>query len=228
MLSIKNLDVVRGNNEVLRNLCCELDHTQIHGIVGLNGSGKTTLLETIFGFLNYKVGEINFNGASLINDNIAYLEAEPFFYPRVTGHDYLSIFKIKNPNFKIENWNKLLKLPLNDLVEHYSTGMKKKLAFMGVMSFNKPIIMLDEPFNSLDMETVEIIKNVLTELRAKGKTIIITSHILESLLNICDVIHYLDNGKFLKHYTNEEFDQMDGEIFEILRNKNKETIHNLV
>jgi ABC-2 type transport system ATP-binding protein len=62
---------------------------------------------------------------------VGFLETNPFFYPRTTGREYLELFRLANRAFDVEGWNRLFALPLDRLIDHYSTGMRKKLAFLG-------------------------------------------------------------------------------------------------
>lgn len=228
MLIIDRISVERGNNIVLESLSQTLEPGKIHGIVGLNGSGKTTLLETLFGFLQPKEGKILLNKEKLNNKNIAYLQAHPFFYSRITGMDYLRIFQKQNKAFDIQKWGDLYKLPLDKLIEQYSSGMKKKLAFLATISFDTPVYLLDEPFNSMDLETVEITKTVLKRLKEKDKIIILTSHILESMTSICDEIYVLSGGNFHKKYNKIDFDKLDPEVFSLLRESSEITVNELL
>jgi ABC-2 type transport system ATP-binding protein len=227
MIKIDNLQVNYGNNNVLNELCLEIHSNTIHGLVGLNGSGKTTLLNTIYGLKNKAIGTIQHSEKKIQRKNIAYLETTNYFYPRITGKEYLNIFKTQNPNFEIDKWNTLFELPLNKLIDDYSTGMKKKLAIMGIICLNREVLILDEPFNGVDLDTVQKIKTLLLQLKSR-KTIIITSHILESLLPICDSISYLNDKKieFTKNINN--FDEIENEIFAVhqenLDNKIKDLI----
>ena len=84
--------------------------------------------------------------------------------------------------------------------------MKKKLALMSLMSFDSPIILLDEPFNNLDLETSLILEKLLIQLKNSGKTILLTSHILETLTESCDKIHHLKQNKIARSYEKSEFD----------------------
>ncbi len=99
------------------------------------------------------------------------------------------------------------------LIENYSTGMKKKLAILAIIKTNKPFLLLDEPFNGLDLESSRIFTAVLKRLREDGKTIIVTSHMLESLASLCDQIHYLKDGVIYKTYNPGELAAMNNEIF---------------
>ena len=109
------------------------------------------------------------------------------------------------------------KLPLNDLIETYSTGMKKKLALLGVLKQVKKIFFFDEPFNGLDMETIKIVEIIIKALKEKGKTVFISSHIIDNLLTVCDSIHYLDNGRFTKSFEKSDFHRIEDELFRKLK-----------
>lgn len=209
MLNVQNLNVAYGNKEVLKGLNFSAKSGEITGIVGLNGSGKTTLLNTIYGKIKAQKGEITYKEKALSAKAIAYLETQNFFYKRITGKEYLDLFRIQHPNFNVEEWNAVFRLPLDKWIDGYSTGMKKKLAFMGILSLNREVIILDEPFNGLDLETNETLKNILKILRSKNKIILVTSHILETLTTICDSIHYLNQGIIEHHFESGDYDQLE-------------------
>jgi ABC-2 type transport system ATP-binding protein len=213
MLSISNLSIHYGENQVIKNLDLSLEAGQIHGLVGLNGSGKSTLLRTIYGLKKKSDGSIEFENTLLNKSRVAFLETENYFYSRITGYEYLKLFQQRNPRFHIEEWNKLFELPLHSFIETYSTGMKKKLAFLAVICLDKPFIILDEPFNGVDLDTSQIIKTVIKGLISKSKTILITSHILETLTSICETISYLKEGKIQFTISRESFSELEGRIF---------------
>ena len=227
MIKIDDLKVNYGSQNVLNEFCLEISDNTIHGLVGLNGSGKTTLLNTIYGRKNKVQGTIQYKDEELKSNKIAFLETVNYFYPRITGKEYLSIFKSQNPDFDIEQWNALFELPLNKFIEDYSTGMKKKLALMGIISLNREILILDEPFNGVDLETVQNIKTLLLKLKSK-KTILITSHILESLLPICDSISYINDSKIQFTYEKKDFDKIENEIFSAHQEMTDKKIQKLI
>lgn len=227
MIKIDNLKVNYGNNNVLNELCLEISSNTIHGLVGLNGSGKTTLLNTIYGLKSKVLGTIQCNDEDIKRNDIAYLETINYFYPRITGKEYLNIFKTQNPIFDIDKWNTLFDLPLNKLIDDYSTGMKKKLALMGIICLNREVLILDEPFNGIDLETVQKIKTLLLKLKTK-KTIIITSHILESLLPICDSISYLNDGKIEFTKKKKNFNEIENDIFAMHQDSLDKKIQELI
>ncbi len=227
MILIENLTVSYPQNpKVIDGLNLSLDRGFIHGLVGLNGTGKTTLLNTIYGLKKQDTGNITFKGEKLKKQYVAYLVTENFFYSHITAREYLSLFE--NTGFDTEKWNELFCLPIDKIIDGYSTGMKKKLAILGILKQDKPIMILDEPFNGLDIETARIIRSVLIKLKDKGKTIIITSHIMETLTNLCDYIHYLENGKIRYSCDKGGFDRFEQEIFSTIEARNEKLIDELI
>jgi len=227
MISINNLVVsYRKERNVIDSLSLDLAERTIHGIVGLNGAGKTTLLDAVYGLTKSDAGEISFRGEMLNKKQMSYLVTENFFYSNITGREYLSLFQ--NKRFNTGRWNELFCLPLDQIVDGYSTGMKKKLALLGVLKQDKPILILDEPFNGLDMETCSIMRSILLQLKEKGKTIIITSHILETLTHLCDCIHYLERGRIKYSKGKKDFAAFERELFESLEKKNAKLIAELL
>jgi ABC-2 type transport system ATP-binding protein len=215
-----------GKSKVLDLLNLSLNRNNIHGIVGLNGAGKTTLLNSIYGLTKIDSGEISCDGRNISKKDISYLVTENFFYSNITAREYLNLFS--NPLFDVDKWNELFSLPLDNIIDSYSTGMKKKLALLGTLKQDKSIMILDEPFNGLDIETCRIIRSILLRLKDRGKTIIITSHIIETLTNLCDFIHYLENGriKYSKHKL--DFAEFERILFELIENKNVALINELI
>ena len=204
MLTIDNLSVSYGTHTVLSQLDLSLERGGIHGIVGFNGAGKTTLLNAIYGIPAQR-DCIRFDGAPLSRRDIAYLETEVFFYSRITRQDYLDLFKARNGRFDFETLCSVFSLPLDHFVDSYSTGMKKKLALTGILSLDRKVLLLDEPFNGLDLESVSVLQLALRKLRTAGRLVVVTSHILESLSPLCDAIHLLQDGRIYKSYLPVEY-----------------------
>ena len=209
MLSIDSLEVRYGAAVVLRGLTLELEPGQVHGLMGRNGEGKTTLLDAVFGMVRPTAGSIHLRGAPIRSCDVAYLQTSNFFYPRITGREYLRVFQSRHPAFDADAWSRILDLPLDRLVERYSAGMQKKLALLGILSLDRPVLLLDEPFNGLDLESNHLLGRLLRMLAESGKIILLTSHILESLTRSCDRIHLLASGAVAGTFHPAEFDGLD-------------------
>ena len=122
LLEIKNLQVAYGGKPVLKGLDLSLENGKVHGLVGLNGAGKTTFLNTLFGFVKAQSGQIIYNGAPLQREQVGFLETNPAFYRNLTGREFLRLYQ--NEHFKTDAWEDLLQVPLDMLIDHYSTGIK--------------------------------------------------------------------------------------------------------
>jgi ABC-2 type transport system ATP-binding protein len=209
MLKIKNVNFSYVDEHVLDDFSLEFKTGTIHGILGANGAGKTTLFQLIYGLLTPSSGEVILPDQCVNTSQIGYLETEPRFYPYMKGAEYIDLLSHGNPTFDSDLWNKVFKLPMDKLIDTYSTGMKKKLALLGTISQDKPVILLDEPFNGLDLETVENLNLILKELKKKDKIIVITSHILEVLKINCDKISFLNKGSVQQTFGKPNFQNID-------------------
>lgn len=206
MLEIKNLSVNFKDKNVLQNLNLEMEEGIILGILGKNGAGKTTLFESLYQSQKHS-GEILWQNQKLLRENISYLETENYFYPYITGKEYLSYFS-KNKLPKTIELAEKFQLPLDKYVQYYSSGMKKKLALIGMLMLNKPINILDEPFNGVDFEGVHLLYDIIHELKESKKLVIISSHIIETLFHTCDRIVTLENGAISNIFEKSDFEKL--------------------
>lgn len=206
MLEIKNLSVSFKDKIVLQNLNLEIEEGKILGILGKNGAGKTTLFESLYQSQKYNV-EILWHNRKLLREDISYLETENYFYPYITGREYLSYFSKEKLPKTIELAEKF-QLPLDKYVQYYSSGMKKKIALIGMLMLDKPINILDEPFNGVDFEGVHLLYDIILDLKQSNKTVIISSHIIETLFHTCDKIVTLENGSITNIFDKTNFEQL--------------------
>jgi ABC-type multidrug transport system, ATPase component len=211
MVNIKSLSKSYGNKKVLTNLNLKLINGEVSGMVGENGAGKTTLFRCIAGMENYE-GQID-SDVNKLKEQVGFLPTNPNFMSRITGWEYLKLLcvarKIKTENFEEQN---IFDLPLSQYAATYSTGMKKKLALMGILLQKNEIYILDEPFNGVDIHSNMIISEIIKKLKARQKTILISSHIFSTLSDCCDNIHLLENGEISKVVTREGFSTLDQEM----------------
>ena len=211
LIYIKNLSKAYGKTRVLDNLSVSYESGKIYGLVGENGAGKTTLFSCIMGVTDY-VGEIR--KSSKIS--VGYMPAESFFYSLITGKEYLE-FCIKAKGKKmdaeaIDSLNKIFQLPMERFALDYSTGMKKKLALMALLLQENDLYILDEPFNGVDLYGCIQLKRIIRELKDKGKTVIISSHLINTLHELCDEIDFLDNHTIRKRYIQASVDEIEQDI----------------
>ncbi|AZA73924.1 ABC transporter ATP-binding protein [Chryseobacterium indoltheticum] len=207
MLEIKNLSVSFKDKDVLQSLNLEIEEGIIVGILGKNGAGKTTLFESLYQSQKYS-GEILWKKQKLLRENISYLETENYFYPYITGREYLSYFA-KDKLLKTIELAEKFQLPLEKYVQYYSSGMKKKLALIGMLMLDKPINILDEPFNGVDFEGVHLLYDIIRELKQSNKIVMISSHIIETLFHTCDRIVILENGLISNIFEKSDFEKLN-------------------
>lgn len=212
MLSIERLTVGYGSRIVISGLDLELAPGQVHGLVGRNGAGKTTLLETIYGFIRAREGSVRLDGRRPTARELAYLPMENHFYPKITGREYLRIFQARSRDFDPDAWEPIFELPLDRYVDGYSAGMKKKLALLGTLSLGRPVVLLDEPMNGLDLESNLLLGRLLRSLADSGRIVLVTSHILESLTSVCDLIHVLDGGRIAHTVPRPRFAELESRL----------------
>lgn len=205
MIQIKNFTLEFPSKPLFTDLSIEFKLSNIYGVFGLNSAGKTSLLKAIYGMNKYH-GDVYYNSQKIKKDNISFLETDSYFYPGLTGKQYLEIFLPKTKEiFDVISLAELLNLPINELVDNYSTGTKKKISFLGILKTNRDIFFLDEPFNGVDVESIEIMKSIIKQLKINEKTIFVTSHITEHLIDISDSFFIIDKPNNLKLCNKDEF-----------------------
>ncbi|MGG5207313.1 ATP-binding cassette domain-containing protein [Chryseobacterium sp. MIQD13] len=207
MLEIKNLQVEFKNQKVLNGVDLSIEEGNIVGILGKNGAGKTTLFDSLYQSIRFS-GDVNWQNRSLKRSSVSYLETENYFYPYITGEEYLSYFLDKK-EIDFREFTEKFNLPLQKYVQYYSSGMKKKLALIGMLMLDKPVNILDEPFNGVDFEGVHILYDIIKQLKSENKVVIISSHIIETLFHTCDKIAVLQNGKVDKIYEKHNFTELN-------------------
>ena len=215
MITINNLSKSYGASKVLSNINVPFEDGKVYGIVGENGAGKTTLFKCITGIEKYS-GTI-ISGIEPLKDHIGYLQTEPFYFSKITGREYIQFLcNARGIEIKDIDRKNIFDLPLNQYAVTYSTGMKKKLALTAILLQENQYYIFDEPFNGVDIQSNIIIQEILKELKRSGKTIIISSHIFSTLSDICDEIHLLKNGSFIKKVYKESFAELEQEMKSIL------------
>lgn len=205
MLELSKLFFGYNATPIIKGLSLSVSPGKIYGVLGRNGSGKSTLFKLLSGVHKIQSGEIKYNGEALRRDSIGFLETRNFFYPYMKGREYLELLGAQASG--ISKWNKLFDLPLEMYTDDYSTGMRKKLAFMGQMLLDRPILLLDEPFNGVDMEGNLQLQEIIKQIKL-DKIILISSHILPGLMELSDAILLLEDGRFQKEYRPEEFESL--------------------
>ena len=211
MINISGLNKKYGSKSVLSDINAEFSQSRIYGIIGENGAGKTTLFRCIAGLEKYE-GEITSDLVPLKN-HLGLLFTDPFFFSKITGEEYIRLLcNARDKAIGDVNEKNIFDLPLSSYVSTYSTGMKKRLALLAVFLQDNSYLVLDEPFNGLDINGSIILSEILLKLKELNKTILLSSHIFSTLRDTCDEIMVLKDGTFTETFSRENFDRLETEI----------------
>lgn len=201
---LDNVSKMISKNCVLDNVNVEFVGGKIYGLTGKNGSGKTMLMRIISGLVTPSAGRVIVNGEVLgrkksFPENIGILIEHPGFIPTYTGYKNLKILSQiqgKIDDSDICDIMKYLGLDPNDKKSYrkYSLGMKQKLGIAAAIMEKPEILILDEPFNALDEETVKKTRTLIMEYINNERIIILACHDFDELENICDVIYEMKSG----------------------------------
>lgn len=220
MINVKRLHKKFGKNQVLKGVDLEIDNGGIFAVLGPNGSGKTTLIKCILGMVIPTSGEIEFEGKKIKNNwkyrnKIDYLPQIANFPSNLTVEELVTMIKDLR-DVKITEDKNLIELfmlePfLNKKLGNLSGGTKQKVNIVLAFMFDSPLIILDEPTSGLDPISLIRLKGLINSEKQKGKTILITSHIMNFVEEIANDIVFLLEGKIyfkgsiseLKKQTNE-------------------------
>ncbi len=212
MLNIENLHKSYGDKKVLKGISVSFEDGKIHGIIGMNGTGKTTFFNCICNLLPYE-GSISHTTIAHLKNHIGYVPTEPYFFPRTKGREYLEFIRhAKKEKSLPPGLQDYFDLPLDDYIDNYSTGMKRKIAFMGSMIGDSDIYIFDEPFNGVDIKSNLVLKHIIQGLKEKGKTVLLSSHIISSLTELCDEIHLLKDGIMERHYLPAQYHTVEPDM----------------
>lgn len=212
LISFQGIDKGFGPISVLRNLNMEIKEKEIYGFIGKSGSGKTTLLRVLIGYYSIDSGKIIYKGrdvtkrSAVIRKVVGFCTQENSFYPELTVKEnlryYGRMYDLSSRKLK-EQVNHLLdltdlKAAKNILAKRVSGGMKRRLDFAISLIHDPEILILDEPTTGLDPIIRKNIWNLIEKIKQDGKTIIVTSHLLDYIEKHCDRVGILNNGRIMK------------------------------
>ncbi len=204
VIKVRNVTKKFKEATVLKNVTVSFERGKIYGIIGRNGSGKTVLFKCICGLLSVTEGEISVLGQTIgdglkVPKGVGAIIETPGFLPNVSGYRnlyYLASLSGKPDRNRIREVINMVGLDPDSRkhVGHYSMGMRQRLGLAQAIMENPEVLILDEPMNGLDNETVESIRAFLLGQKEQGKTIILASHSKEDISQLCDVVYQMDAG----------------------------------
>lgn len=206
IVEVKNVTKRFSNHTALNDLSISIPQGKVFGLLGPNGAGKTTLIRLLTRMYLPDSGTLLFNGHELCTDdveNIGYLPEERGLYKKMkiseqcvylaqlrglTKQEATRRLKSWFEKFGIESW-------WNRKVEELSKGMQQKIQFVITVVHNPDFLIFDEPFSGFDPVNAEMLKKEILELKQKGATIILSTHNMASVEEICDEIALVNHGQ---------------------------------
>ena len=202
MIKTNNLCKGYSKEYILNNISLELESGKIYGLAGSNGSGKTTLIKCLSGIYKPDCGEVLLDGKNIYNNNDSKNKIGLIF----DNHNFLTFSTIKSyskyyakyyDDFSFEKFDEMCKkfeLPDKSQIDQLSFGQKKKLQIALVLSRDTDYLLMDEPENGLDNENREFLRELIRDLSDNGMCVVISTHDLVNIENMCDELILIDEG----------------------------------
>ena len=206
MIEIKELKKSFGGFPALDGLSLTVPTGSVYGLVGPNGAGKTTAIKHLTGVYRQDSGEVLLDGAPVFEnpaakEKIAYIPDEIYYFPQAGIRDIAAFLKGVYPKFSEERYRKLgevFGLDEKAPIKRFSRGMQKQAAFRLAMSLMPEVLVLDEPVDGLDpVMRRQIWSLLLADVAERGMTVLVSSHNLRELEDVCDHVGIIHAGKTL-------------------------------
>jgi len=209
MIRARGLKKSFGGFEALKGIDLNVEKGEIYGFLGHNGAGKSTTMNILAGLSKADSGNCNVNGWDLgkithpKDLHIGYLPEEPRFYPWMSGRENLlylgSSLDKENAGKRVDEILKWVDLShaAKRRVGGYSRGMKQRLGMAAALIYDHDLLLLDEPSSALDPEGRSDVLNLILDLKARGKTIFLSTHILSDVERVCDRVGILSKGEMV-------------------------------
>ena len=236
MLSVKNISKSYVDHKALDDVSLEVNKGSIFGLLGPNGAGKTSMIRIINQIINQDEGTIYLNDKEITYDDvrkIGYMPEERGLYKKMKVGDFLLFMgKLKGlsrdkcidsaadwfENLEVSNWWK-------KNIEDLSKGMSQKVQFISTVIHNPDLIILDEPFSGFDPVNANLVKKNLLRMKEEGKTIIFSTHRLESVDELCDHLAMINNSKKILDGNTDEIKMNSKSDNYIIKHNNKISIN---
>ena len=209
MIKVEGLTKYYGNKPAAKDISFEVNNGEVFGILGTNGAGKSTTIKMMCGLLKPTRGIIQIGGVNLqrmplkAKSMMGYLPENPLIYDKLTGAETLELIgnlrKLSSDMIEQRIGYYAKSLGLGEQIYHevgtYSKGMRQKLAIAMTLIHDPDMILLDEPASGLDPRYTKLLKDWIKNLSANGKTVLLSTHIIEMAETLCNRIAIIDQGQ---------------------------------
>jgi ABC-2 type transport system ATP-binding protein len=227
-ISLRDLWKSYGAVEAVRGISLDVHPGEVFGFLGLNGAGKTTTIRILLDLLRPTRGAASIFGIDCQKESrrtrtlMGYLPGELGLYPDMTGEELLELMSsLSAVIVRAEYQRQLadrLELAQSDLrrpFREYSTGMKRKLVLVQALQADPPLLILDEPTEGLDPLVQRALHEILFELRKRGRTVFMSSHVLSEVERVCDRIAVIRKGEIVLLSTVQEARRLSGRVVRV-------------
>ena len=227
VLKCENLNKKFGKKQILKNVSFEMQEGDILGFIGPNGAGKTTTIKLILGLQSITEGKVSINGYDIEKQfikairNVGAIVENPDLYMYLSGYENLRLIANLYQGIDKERINEVVKLVklenrIKDKVSKYSLGMRQRLGIAQAILHKPNLLILDEPTNGLDPEGIKEMRELLVDLAKKEKMgILISSHNLAELDNLCTKVCIIKNGEIIETSDISGIKREEGKQFKI-------------
>ena len=195
MLNVNSITKSFENHKVLNGVSFSINNGEIYGLIGKNGAGKTTLMNIVAGLSKSDEGSYSI-GDETATSSIGYLPDIPAFFDYLTAQEYID-FLLMNVDRTKERKTHLLQLvglKGNEKIKSMSRGMKQRLGVASALVTDPQVLLLDEPTSALDPQGRHELMEILKQLKADGRSIVLSTHILADMEKVCDKVGFLHDG----------------------------------
>ncbi len=218
ILKLENLSKNYGRVEAVKNLDLEVRQGEVFGFLGPNGAGKTTTIKVCTGLLRPTGGRVWIKGYELgqeparAKSYLGYVPDNPFLYEKLTGREYVQfvarLYQVNSENRerRIEDFFSSFKMEdsIYELIQGYSRGMRQKTALIAALIHRPDLLLVDEPTANLDPRSARLVKDIFRSIKEQGRTVFMSTHVMEIAENLCDRIAIIHQGELLALGTMEE------------------------
>ena len=224
MIKVNGLTKYYGNKPAAKDITFEVNKGEVFGLLGTNGAGKSTTIKMLCGLLkptrgSILIGDVDLNRMPLkAKSMMGYLPENPLIYDKLTGAETLELIgrlrKLSNDMIEQRVKYYAQTLDLGEQIYHevgtYSKGMRQKLAIAMTLIHDPEMVLLDEPASGLDPRYTKLLKDWIKNLSANGRTVLLSTHIIEMAETLCDRIGIIDQGKLMAIGTVNEIQNSTG------------------
>jgi ABC-2 type transport system ATP-binding protein len=220
----------KGAFRAVHDVSLNVQIGEVYGLIGPNGSGKSTIMKTILGLLQPTEGDTSIFGIPSIQvasrRSVGFLPENPYFYKHLTGRETLLFYgklcEMRGEKLKSRADEMLALTGLEDAatrrVGGYSKGMLQRLGLAQALIHEPRLLVLDEPTAGVDPSGSRIIRDLIIEFRTRGITVLVTSHLLEQMQEVCDRVGIMAHGRMVREGRVEDLIAVENQTEMVLEN----------